>query len=153
MPAECAPWELGCTLGSWVDSVVGDAIENMAAAVSEAVGKLLASLGTMWVNVGTPNLTGGGSSSAVGTPPGAAGLSTVLGYVTWVALALMVVSLFILGAQWAIRMRRGDGGGVGKLGVILGATVLVSAAAALVSAVLPSSPSGGSSTVAFLRLF
>lgn len=123
----------------------------MAAAVSEAVGKLLASLGTMWVNVGTPNLTGGGSSSTVGTPPGVAGLSTVLGYVTWVALALMVVSLFILGAQWAIRMRRGDGGGVGKLGVILGATVLVSAAAALVSAVLPSSPAGGSSTVAFLQ--
>src|SRR5659263_548078 len=150
MPS-CAAWEVGCTLGGWVDSVVGDAIENMAAAVSEAVGKVLASLGTMWINVGTPNLTGGGTTTTVGTPPGVSGLSTVLGYVTWVSLALMIVSLFILGAQWALRMRRGDGGGVGRLGIILGATVLVSAAAALVSAVLPDSPPGGSSTVAFLQ--
>lgn len=147
----CDPLDLTCKAAELAKSALGGAIEDMATAVSEAVGKVLASLGTMWVNVGTPNLTGGGSSSAVGTPPGVAGLSTVLGYVTWVALALMIVSLFILGAQWAIRMRRGDGGGVGKLGVILGATVLVSAAAALVSAVLPSSPRGGSSTVAFLQ--
>lgn len=147
----CDVLDFACKAEELAKSAIGGAIEDMATAVSEAVGKVLASLGTMWVNVGTPNLTGGGPSSAVGTPPGVAGLSTVLGYVTWVALALMIVSLFILGAQWAIRMRRGDGGGVGKLGVILGATVLVSAAAALVSAVLPSSPRGGSSTVAFLQ--
>jgi len=36
-------------------SALGGAIEDMATAVSEAVGKVLASLGTMWVNVGTPN--------------------------------------------------------------------------------------------------
>lgn len=148
---DCAWYDAGCNLSSWVNSTVGEAIENMATAVSEAVGKMLASLGTMWVNVGTPNLTGGSTSAKTGTPPGVAGLETVLGYVTWVSLALMIVSLFILGAQWAIRARRGDGGGVGKLGVILGATVLVSAAAALVAAVLPKSTPGGSATVAFLQ--
>src|SRR5659263_366448 len=98
--------EFGCISGELAKSAIGGALESMAAAVSEAVGKVLASLGTMWVNVGTPNLTGGGATTPVGTPPEVAGLSTVLGYVTWIALALTIVSLVLLGAVMAVRMRR-----------------------------------------------
>ena len=59
--SECAPLDFGCTAGEWASSVVGDAIQNMADAVLEGVGKAVASLGTLWVNVGTPNLTGNGT--------------------------------------------------------------------------------------------
>ncbi|MFV0426194.1 MAG: hypothetical protein ACK5KU_04045 [Beutenbergiaceae bacterium] len=39
-------------------SALGDAIENMASAVMEAFGKVVGSLGAVWVPIGTPNLTG-----------------------------------------------------------------------------------------------
>jgi hypothetical protein len=61
----CAPLDLVCNAGEWANSVVGDAIENMANAVLEAFGKAVASLRTLWVNVGTPNLTGTGGGSSI----------------------------------------------------------------------------------------
>ncbi|TWS21694.1 hypothetical protein FK530_25055, partial [Tsukamurella conjunctivitidis] len=54
-----------CHVKEGVKVVAGDAIENMANAVMEAFGKAVASLGTIWVNVGTPNLTATGGSSSV----------------------------------------------------------------------------------------
>ena len=52
-----------CHAENAASAVVGDAIENMATAVMEAFGKTVASLGTVWMYIGTPNLTGGGSST------------------------------------------------------------------------------------------
>jgi len=50
-----------CIVGSGVQdgvgSVAGSAIEARAEAVEEAVAKAVTSLGTIWVKVGTPNLT------------------------------------------------------------------------------------------------
>ena len=134
---------------------MNDAIENMANAVMEAFGKAVASLGTLWVNVGTPNLTGSGGSSAI-TPgssaPNAANITTVLGYVTWVSFAVAAMSLVILGALIATRIRRGEGfAAVGRIGVILGAVILIGGATGLVSGLLPSGPSGAGGAVLFLQ--
>ena len=146
-PLEC--------VGDAAESIANDAIRNMADSVMEAFGRVVASLGTVWVNVGTPNLTGTGGGSSV--PAGSRGansqgLTQVLGYVTWIALIVAVISLFALGALIAVRMRRGEGAAsVGKIGIVLGSVVLVGAASAIVSAALPEGPVGGAGTVAFLQ--
>jgi type IV secretion system protein TrbL len=57
MNGGCPPWDIGCKTGEAFQGAVNDAIQNLADAVTEALGKALASLGTLWVNVGTPNLT------------------------------------------------------------------------------------------------
>ncbi len=135
--------------------MVGDAIENMANAVLEAYGKAITSLGTMWVNIGTPNLTGDGGSSAIGAgsaPPLAENVTTVLGYVTWVALAVVGVSVVILGMMIAAKMRQGEGvAAIGRLGLILGGVILIAGASALVSALIPGGPTGASGAVLFLQ--
>lgn len=154
--AECSWWEVGCNLGNWVESTVGDAIENMANAVVEAFGKAIASLGTVWVHIGTPNLTGTGGSSPLAAgdvaPASGATITTVMGYVTWISLAVAILSLFALGALVATRMRAGEGiTAVGRVGLILGAVVLVAAASALVSGVLPAGPRNAGGAVLFLQ--
>src|SRR5665647_362769 len=78
----CDWWDLQCKAGEVASNVVGSAIENMANAVMEAYGKALASLGTVWVHIGTPNLTGTGGSSTIvaGTSaPDSGNITSVLG--------------------------------------------------------------------------
>lgn len=65
MAKECGLFDAGCKLDNWVESTVGDAIENMANAIMEAFGKAIGSLGTVWVHIGTPNLTGTGGGSSI----------------------------------------------------------------------------------------
>lgn len=138
-----------------MSSAVGGAIENMATAVTEAFGKAVASLGTVWVNIGTPNLTGTGGTSSVapGTAaPNAQNLTTVLSYVMWISMAVAVLSLFALGTVMATRMRAGDGvAAVGRMGLVLGSVVLISASSAMVAAVLPDRPAVRAGTVGFLQ--
>lgn len=69
---DCSSWwsyGASCALKDGAKSVLGDAIANLANAVTEALGKAVASLGTIWVNIGTPNLTStgqpGGDYSAI----------------------------------------------------------------------------------------
>ena len=146
-PSEC--------LGDIVDGAVGDAIENLANAVLEAVGKAVGSLGTLWVNVGTPNLTGGGSGSTIAagtTAPNSDGIITVLGWVTWLAIVIAGISIILLGALIATRMRNGEGfQAAGRLGIVLGAVFLMSSATALVSGLLPRGPQGAGGAVLFLQ--
>ncbi len=145
---------LAC-VGDAVNNAVGDAIENMANAVLEAFGKAVASLGTLWVNVGTPNLTGtgGGSSIAAGTTaPNSDGIIQVLGWVTWIAIVFAAISIILLGALIATRMRNGEGfQAAGRLGIVLGAIFLISGATALVTGLLPNGPQGAGGTVLFLQ--
>jgi len=58
--ADCEWYDPVCKAKEFAASTIGDAITKMADAVLEAVGKAVASLGTVWVNIGTPTLTGGG---------------------------------------------------------------------------------------------
>lgn len=154
----CSGWSFFnpmCHVSEGVQAVVGDAIENMANAVMEAFGKAVASLGTIWVHLGTPNLTGSGGSSSISagsSAPNSGNITTVLSYVTWISFAVAVLSLFALGAIIATRMRAGEGiAAVGKIGLVLGAVVLISAASAIVSGLMPSGPNNASGAVLFLQ--
>jgi len=156
----CQAWtqwlKPGCYAAKGVTAVVGNAIENMATAVLEAFGKAIASLGTIWVNIGTPNLTdSGGVDSAISAdeiPPNSLGLERVMDYVMWVSLAVAILSLLILGAMIAARMRVGEGVlAVGRVGLILGAVVLISGASALVSGLMPTRPNRVGGAVLFLQ--
>src|SRR5690606_34129048 len=85
-------------------------------------------------------------------PASGATITTVMGYVTWISLAVAMLSLFALGALVATRMRAGEGiAAVGRVGLILGAVVLVAAASALVSGVLPAGPRNAGGEVLFLQ--
>lgn len=152
---DCGLLDIGCHAEEWVNSAVGDAIENLARAVLEAFGKAVGSLGTLWVNVGTPNLTGtgGGSSIAAGSSaPNSEGIIAVLSYVTWVAIVIAAISIILLGALIATRMRNGEGfQASGRTGIVLGAIFLMSGATALVSGLLPRGPQGAGGAVLFLQ--
>ena len=153
--AVCGPLDFGCKAGELAKNAITDAIDNMANAVLEAFGKAVASLGTIWVHIGTPNLTGSGGQSAISagsSAPGAGNITTVLGYVTWISLVVAILSLVILGALIATRMRAGEGiAAVGKVGLVLGAVVLISGASALVTGLLPAGPSNAGGAVLFLQ--
>lgn len=156
MDGEACSWfSVSCLTGEIGKNAVSGAIEDMAQAVLGAVSNTIASLGTMWVNIGTPNLTdtGGESSVSAGSSaPDAENITAVLGYITWISLGLAVLSLFILGAVIATRMRAGEGiAAVGKIGLLLVAVVLISSASALIAGLLPSGPSSASGAVLFLQ--
>lgn len=146
-PTEC--------LGDVAGAVVGDAIENLATAVSEAVGKAVAALGTLWVGIGTPNLTttGGGSSVSAGeSAPDAENLTTVLGYVSWIGYAVALMAMIALGGLIATRMRRGDGlTAVGRVGAVLAGVVLIGASSGIIAPLLARGPQGTGGTVLFLQ--
>lgn len=146
-PGECA--------GEAASNAMSDAIENMANAVMEAFGKAIASLGTVWVHIGTPNLTGTGGSSPISagsTAPDAGNITQVLGYVTWISLIVAILSLFILGALIATRIRAGEGiAAVGRVGLVLTAVVLIAGASAIVAGLMPSGPRNAGGAVLFLQ--
>jgi len=108
----------------------------------------------MWVSVPTPVLTAGGGTTRLPTnQPGSDAFTTILSYVTYIGLALAVLSIIALGAMIALRSRRGEGmRSVGALGLIFIAIMLISGASALVGALLGgTAPGGSSSTVGFLQ--
>lgn len=156
--AGCSGWTFFnpmCQVNKGIEALVGSAIENLANAVMEAFGKAIASLGTVWVYIGTPVLTGSGGSSSIAagsSAPNSSGISTVLGYVMWVSLAVCILSLFILGAVIATRLRSGEGiAAVGRVGLVLAAAVLVSGSSALVAGIMPSGPRNAGGAVLFLQ--
>ncbi|WP_342675247.1 hypothetical protein [Dermabacter hominis] len=153
--AKCQIWELGCQAEEGALEALGGAIESLADAVTEAYGKIVASLGTVWVNVGTPNLTGegGGSSIEAGTaPPGSEGIETTLSYVMWLGGGLAVLSLVALGAMMAVGMRRGRGDTFFSRGaMVLAGITLVSGAASLVAAFMPSGPNATAGATLFVQ--
>lgn len=62
----CDWWNFGCQAGDFVNDRANDAIKEMAEAIADAVGNVIKTLGTFWVNVGTPSLTtvpGGNTAS------------------------------------------------------------------------------------------
>ncbi|WP_270909021.1 hypothetical protein [Leucobacter sp. UCMA 4100] len=124
----------------------------MATAVLEAVGKAVASVGTMWVYVGTPNMTGGGGTTPSDASAFSAPVLVVLNYIMWIGFAMAIVSVIALGGLLAARMRQGEGlASLGKLGLVLGGILIMSGGSAIVAKVLPSGPMGAGGAVAFLQ--
>lgn len=151
----CSILDPGSCVEDLANSAIGNAIDNMAKAVQEAFGKAVASLGTIWVNIGTPNLTGSGSESSItagSSAPNSGNITTVLGYATWIALAVCVLSLIILAGILATRLRAGEGvASMGRIGMVLAAVVFISGASAIVTGLMPSGPNGAGGAVAFLQ--
>lgn len=150
----CQWYDPVCKGKELVASTIGDAITKLADAVLEAVGKAVAALGTMWVNIGTPTLTGGGGSS--GVTPGdhaanADGINTVLGYATWIAFGICVLALIVTGARMGLGHRNEGHKHVDRLAVVLVATIIISAAVGLVTGIAPAVRSNGSPAVAFIQ--
>jgi type IV secretion system protein TrbL len=81
--------------GDIVGGAAGSAIDALADSVTEAVGKAVASVGTLWVKVGTPNLTTNG-----GTRPSEA-VGFLQGGLWWYMAAAAVLSVIIAGAKMA----------------------------------------------------
>ncbi len=147
--AGCAPLDLVCAGGAIVSKATNDSLQQLVNNIVEGVGKAFAALGSIWVLVPTPNLTGGGSTAANHSAEGAAGASgflTILQWSVWISLAICVLSLIAGGALLAVNRRRGDGERhLGRLGVILGAVILISGASAIVAALLPGMGSSNAS--------
>jgi len=98
---------LGCAggvLGSAASSVFNDALSGLAKAVSEAVGKVVAALGTVWLHVGTPQLTTTDGGSA---PSDAVGF--IQGSLWWYAAAAAVLAVVVGGARMAWERRAQPG--------------------------------------------
>lgn len=67
-------------------------------------------------------------------PPGTGGITDLLGWLKWVALAVVVAGLIAAGAMMSIQSRRGEGGEhVARIAYGLGGVIVISAATALVS--------------------
>src|SRR5918998_5167121 len=75
-----------------VGSVAGSAIDKLAEAVSDAVGKAVASVGTLWIKVGTPNLT---TSNGGATPSDTVGF--LQGSLFWYMTVAAVVAVIVAG--------------------------------------------------------
>jgi hypothetical protein len=94
---------LGCAsgaLGGAVSGAFGEALDGLAKAVSEAVGKVVAALGTVWVHVGTPQLTTTNGGSA---PSDAVGF--IQGSLWWYTAAAAVLAVIVGGGRIAWERR------------------------------------------------
>ena len=155
----CSPLSdpLGCVgegAGAIISAASNDALQELTNQVLEGFGKVMATIGTMWVSVPTPVLTAGKVKNQVlGAPPSADSFTTILSYLTYVGLVVAVLSMVAMGVLVAVRSRRGDGiRNVGGLGLILLSVMLISGASALVGALLGrAAPAGSSSAVGFLQ--
>lgn len=144
--------------GDAASSAAGDALEKAANEVKESVGEAVASVGTMWMRVKSPSLTGSDADSAPSVqagdtagPAAESGILSFLQYASYISLAVCILALIIVGAQMAIQTRRQDAEfHVTRVMSVLIAAILISGAAAITTAVMPDR-SRGESTVAFLE--
>ncbi|OUE20002.1 TrbL/VirB6 plasmid conjugal transfer protein [Clavibacter michiganensis] len=147
-----------CTKQSVSDVVVsaaGDTLRQLVHDAVEAYGRVIASLGTMWVHVPSPQFTKGDSSTVGYTPNSTvtSDFDTLLGYIAWIGLIVAVLSIIGF-AMLYMRARSEDTGmdSLGRLGVVLAGVFLITSASSLVAWVIPNSaPDGSSSTVGFLQ--
>ena len=66
------------------------------------------------------------------------GINTVLGWATWIAFGICVLSLIVAGVRMGLGHRHEGQRHVDRIGVVLVATIIVSAAVGLVTAIAPS---------------
>ena len=145
--------DIGCRVQESAASLATNAIDRLAIAVTETLGDLLGTLATSWVRIRTPVLIDGSGSSvrvAGDHAPGADGVETVLSWVMYVAFGIMVLALIAAGVRMGAA-HRDAARSVGQLGTVLGATILISAAAGITAAVVPATSVQGSAPVAYVQ--
>ena len=150
MADECGAFDPVCKAKQWAGSAIGDAISNLADGVMEAFGHAIGALGTIWVRIGTPNLTGGATVVPTGEPPGTAGIDTVLGYATWLAFGVAVLGLMAAGVRLGLSRSGQTQQAAERIGLVLIAVILISASVGIVTALLAGGRTA-SPTVSFLQ--
>lgn len=150
----CKPWQPSCYLGNTISGALADQLQHLADAVNEAEGRMIGAIGSLWVSIPTPSLSNSSDRPVedLGHAPNAVHLSTLLGYAQWIGLVLAILSLVILGAIIASRMRAGEAmAQVGKIGWVLGGVILIAGGGSMVSRLLRHRPTHVDSTAAFLQ--
>ena len=100
-----APFKLvGGILGGLAGSAAGDIIGAIAKAIMQALNQAVETVGTLWVNVGTPNLT----SSAGGSSPSDA-VAYIQGHLFWYTVAGAVAGVLVGCARMAWEQRASAG--------------------------------------------
>lgn len=70
-------------------------------------------------------------------PPGSSGITTILSWAAWVAFAVCVLGVIIVGGMMAVSSRRGEGGEhASRLGFAMGGAIIIGSASAIIGAVL-----------------
>jgi type IV secretion system protein TrbL len=156
-----APFKLvGGLLGGLAGSAAGDIIAAIAKAIMQSLNQAIETVGTLWVNVGTPNLT----SSAGGSSPSDA-VGYIQGHLFWYTVAGAVAGVLVGCGRMAWEQRAAPGRDVLRGLVTLvavsgaGLTVLslaVSAADAfsgwIIGQAIPSSSTFGTALTGLLGL-
>ncbi|MDA2812503.1 hypothetical protein O4J56_17805 [Nocardiopsis sp. RSe5-2] len=160
--SECSWYQFGCSTKESVEELIGSAagqaLDTLYKAVAEGVSFTVKAMTTGWMGLSSGNSIGGSSGNPerypAEMPPSEAqagdGLVTLLGYVSWIALAVIVGSLIIAGAMIALRARRGEGGEyLGRVTIILVSAVIVGASSKIAEVLLGSGPivDGGDAVV------
>lgn len=149
--SNCDWWDLGCKA---TEKIANDGIDALVSLVQEGAGDAFAALGTMWVSIPTPTVTGDGGSKKIdgSTAPGADGLNTLVGYVSWVSLIVAALSLIGMFVIWGAERRHGSQPNLARGGAIITAVMLISIASGVVTAIMPTAAAQrGTGTVAFLQ--
>lgn len=132
-----------------------DTVQQLMNNALETYGKIVGSLGTLWVNVPSPQLTKG-DADASGYTPGdtvTSNFDTILGYVAWIGLLVAVLSIIGFAIMF-MRARSEETGldSLGRLGLVFGGVFLITSASSLVAWLIPTTAASGSSTtVGFLQ--
>ncbi|BCW12842.1 hypothetical protein NtRootA2_41240 (plasmid) [Arthrobacter sp. NtRootA2] len=101
--ADCSGWNAFnplCHAGAAIEDAANDTVKNMAKAIADAVGQTVRTLGTFWVNVGTPSLTTAPGGSTASDPV----LFLQNSLYFWTA-ALAVLSVLVGAAKMIIERR------------------------------------------------
>lgn len=150
-PIQCA----GQAASDVVSKAANDTVQQLMNNALETFGKIVGSLGTLWVNVPSPELTRGYADASGYTPTETvtSSFDTILGYVAWIGLLVAVLSIIGFAIMF-MRARSEETGldSLGRLGLIFGGVFLVTSASSLVAWLIPTTaPSGSSTTVGFLQ--
>ncbi|PZE63628.1 hypothetical protein DEI83_13800 [Curtobacterium sp. MCBD17_021] len=138
-----------------VSKAANDTVQQLMNNALETFGKIVGSLGTLWVNVPSPELTKGDANASGYTPDATvtSSFDTILGYVAWIGLLVAVLS--IIGFAILFMRARSEESGLdsmGRLGLVFGGVFLITSASSLVAWLIPTTaPSGSSTTVGFLQ--
>lgn len=149
--SDCAWIDLGCHAAQ---KITNDGLDALVGTVQEGTGKAFAAFGTIWTKIPTPTVTGdGGSTTVTATDAANAdGLSTVLGYVSWVGFIVAILSMLFLFAMWGWEQRHGATPNLTRLGAICTGVLLMSSATGVVTKLMPvASAQQGTGPVAFLQ--
>lgn len=132
----CAAKATGAATKAAAKTVNNAALNDLKDSMLQTVDNFAASLGTMWMKVPTPVLTGNSTGGVAAGAASSGGVEQLLGYMMWIGSGIAVLSLIALGAMLG-RGSRDASRHVSRIAVVLMGTLLMGAASAITGALLP----------------